>query len=179
MRQTMTVGVLVAVLAIGCSKGNEEGAAPKGAAMDDKAKPAGAAPAMEWKKLDVLGGLQIEVPGKAEISDASADAPGVSIYSDACSLKVNQTTEAYTDDLDKAKAEAEKDPGKKFKAWTKAEKTADGWVLAWTATGMSGSELHAVQVRRKIGDKQYECWESSDSAAKAECVIKACEGLKQ
>lgn len=180
MRHMIKVGSFAAaVMIFGCSK--DEAKPAEGSA----AKPTGAetavakAPALAWKKLDVLGGLQIEIPSDAEISDASADAPGVSVIANGCSLKVNQTTAMYTDDFDKAKAESEKDPGKKFKAWTKAEKTADGWVLHWTAEGMSGSTLQAIQVRKKIGDKQYECWNSTDNAAEADCILKACQGLKQ
>ena len=182
MRHMIKVGLFAAVVAmIGCSKDEAkpaEGSAAKaapGGAEKAVAKPA----ALAWKKLDVLGGLQIEVAGDAEVSDASADAPGVSIISaTGCSLKVNQTTDMYTDDFDKAKAESEKDPGKKFKAWTKAEKTSDGWVLHWTADSMSGSTVQAIQVRKKIGEKQYECWNTADTAAEAECILKACQGLK-
>src|SRR6185295_14391946 len=114
-------------------------------------------------------------PSDVEVMDTSADAPGNSAFNNDFKVNVNETTLAYTDDFDKAKAEVEKDPGCGFKSWTKAEKTADGWDMEWVCESMiDKSARYGVEVRRTFGEKHYSCWEKLDSAEKASAVVKAC-----
>jgi hypothetical protein len=175
MRSVIATLLSTMLLWAGCGKKEEGGATPeaKGAGADKK----GPAP-LEWKKLDKMG-LQIEAPADAEVIDMTADAPNVKLSSNDCSIYVSTVTEAYTSEYEKAVAEVEKDPGTKFKKFTKQEKTDTGWHLEFEAEGMiEPKPLYGVQIRTRIGDKAYECGDKAESAEKAQCTIKACKSLK-
>lgn len=184
MRLISALTISFLLTTTGCGDKKDGAATPSAKPGEGKAGGSGGKKdlgAPTWKKLDKLG-LQIEVPASAEFMDTSADAPGGQFFTgnNECSVRVNQTTEAYTDDFNRAKEEAEKDPGKTFVKWVKAEKTADGWHLEWEATSSMdpARKLYPVSIRRKFGDKQVECWESPESAESAACTIKSCQSLK-
>jgi hypothetical protein len=181
----LILALALSLLVAACGKKSDSSSSSSAPAA---AKPSGGdtakAPdlgAPTYKKMEKLG-LQIEVPASAEFMDTSADATGAQFFTgnNECSVRVNQTTEAFTDDFDKAKKEVETDPGTKFVKWTKAEKTADGWDFEWEGeSGIEpGKKLYGVQIRRKFGDKQVECWEKAESPDRAACTVKACMSIK-
>jgi hypothetical protein len=188
MRKTfLTLVLALAIPVAACGKKEEAaqgaakgtGPAATGGGGDTAKAPDLGAPT--WKKMDKLG-LQIEVPASAEFMDTSADAPGAQFFTgnNECSVRVNQTTEAFTNDFDKAKAEVEKDPGTKFVKWIKADKIEGGWHFEWEGeSGFEpGKKLYGVQIRRTFGDKQVECWEKAESPDRAACTVKACLSIK-
>jgi hypothetical protein len=167
----MTMTVAVCAACGGVESKTAEAGAGSGAS-------AAAAPAA-WKKLEPLG-LQMEVPSDSEALDASSDTPAVWLSGKACSARVTQTSPAFARDLAAAKAEIEKDPGCPFKAWGRAEKTADGWHLEWQcADAFDKAKVnHGVQLRRTFGARQVDCWEKVDNPATAACAVRACQSLK-
>lgn len=141
--RTIAASLVFVAAAAGCGEKAAGGSEP--AKTEDKpaagtGKPSAAktaAPAaLAFKNLDKLG-AKIEVPADAEMMDASADAPGVSIFTPAgdLSIDVNVTTEVYASSIDAAKKEIEKDPNK-FKKFTAENKTADGWHLEFELESM-------------------------------------------
>lgn len=165
-------------LAAGC-KNKKEGGAEQGGATaaspDTAAKPAEPAGPQKLSPLPV----QMDVPAGAQISDTSADAPAVSVNATDCSINVSTTTDAYASDIEGAKKEIQKDPNP-FQKFTKEEKTATGWHLEYELQAMGEkAALYGVQVRTKIGDKEYECGRNSRNAAERDCVAKACATLRQ
>ena len=186
MTRVVMMIVTAALVGAGCGKSESDGAskAGGGAASGAKVEEGGGKKDLgppEWKKLANLG-LQVEMPASAEFMDTSADAPGGQYFTgnNECSVRVNQTTEAFTDDFDKAKAEVEADPGAKFKKWIKAVKTSDGWVFHWEAESAidPSRKLLAVEYRRTFGDKKVQCWEKTENEESFRCTIRACESLK-
>lgn len=164
-------------LTAGCKNEKGGGAEQGGAAAstDTAAKPAEPAGPQKLSPLPV----QMDVPAGAQISDTSADAPAVSISATDCSINVSTTTDAYASDIEGAKKEIQKDPNP-FQKFTKEEKTATGWHLEYELQAMGEkAALYGVQVRTKIGDKEYECGRNSRSAAERDCVAKACATLRQ
>ena len=162
-------------LAAGCNNKKKEGGADQSGATASSggaaAKPAGP------QKLTPLP-IQMDLPAGATISDTSVDAPAVSVSANDCSTSVSTTTDAYASDIEGAKKEIQKDPNP-FQKFTKEEKTATGWHLEYELQSMSDkAALHGVQVRTKIGDKEYECGTNSRSAAERDCVAKACATLR-
>lgn len=164
-----------------CKK--KEGDAP--AAADKTADKAGdpAAPAAKlvWKKLGGLP-LEAEVPDDANIEDSTKGAgfPSVTIYASPTTFitgagdmsDLKPTIEATKDQL-------AKDPNK-LKAFTKEDKTADGWVIELTRDAMAepGKQLYGVSVRKTLGGAPWDCGtnaSSKDELAKAE---KLCLSLR-
>lgn len=163
-------------LSAGC-KNDKEGAAGQGGptssggAAVKPAEPAGP------QKLTPLP-IQMDVPAGAQISDTSVDAPAVSVAANECSTSVSTTTEAYASDIEAAKRQLQKDPNP-FQKFTKEEKTATGWHLEYELqSAMDKAALYGVQIRTKIGDKEYECGTNSRSAAERDCVARACATLR-
>jgi hypothetical protein len=137
-----------------------------------------AAAALAFKNLDKLG-AKIEVPADAEITDASADAPAVSIFTPAGDLSIDVvvTTEVYASSIDAAKEEIKKDPNP-FKKFTVENKTADGWHLEFELESMMDkTPLYGVQIRKKIGDKSIQCSRNVKTEAERAKVSKACASL--
>ncbi|HTE56831.1 MAG TPA: hypothetical protein VK698_38520 [Kofleriaceae bacterium] len=165
--------------AAGCKKKKEGGTEQGGGATATATDTAAAKPAEPAgpQKLTPLP-IQMDVPAGATISDTSADAPAVSVSANDCSIKVSTTTDAYASDVEGAKKEIQKDPNP-FQKFTREDKTATGWHLEYELQAMGEkAALYGVQVRTKIGDKEYECGTNSRSAAERDCVAKACATLK-
>ena len=186
----LTMALCVLVLA-GCDEKKEAAAAPvaappaaptaaapkapEAAAPAEAPKPA--AGALAWKNLDPLP-VKAELPADVELMDASADAPGVSVFNNGSfNVNVNEVTAVYATDLKGAKKELELDPNK-VKKITKEEKTKDGWVLEWEAESMMDKKpLYGVQVRKMINKKGYQCARNVDDKAVADQISKACQTL--
>ena len=180
----MTLALALSLSLVGCKK-KETAGADKPAAGDKPAadKPAAAAPAakLAFKKLGSLP-LEAEVPDDANIDDTSKGAgyPSVSIYASPTTFV--QGAGDMSDlkpTIEATKTQLGKDPNK-LKAFTKEEKTADGWILELTREAMSepGRELYGVSVRRTLAGAPWDCGtnaSSKDELAKAE---KLCLSLR-
>jgi hypothetical protein len=114
---------------------------------------------LAWKKLEKLG-LQVEVPASSEFLDTSADAPGgqYSTPDGSCSVRVNQTTRAFTDGFDKAKEEVEKDPGLEISLEVVRAVPVEGGLFPSTpsylfdpALGVLGSASFALHKQFRLG----------------------------
>jgi hypothetical protein len=169
--------VIVTLFSVGaCGKKDEGGGEARPEAKGAAARK-GPAP-LEWKKLGQMG-VQIEAPADSEIVDMTADAPNVKLSSNDCNIYVSTVTVAYVSDYDKAVAEVEKDPGVKFKKFTKQEKTPTGWRLEFEAEGLIDPKpLYGVLIRTRIGDKEFECNDKAETPEKAQCTLEACQSLK-
>ena len=180
MTRTILVLALAASL-FGCKKkdaatGDKPAAGDKAAAGD---KPAAAA--LAFKKLGSLP-LEAEVPADANIDDSTKGAgfPSVTIYASPTTFVSGAGDMSdLKPTIEATKAQLEKDPNK-LKAYTKEEKTADGWVLELTrgAMGEPNRELFGVSVRRTIAGAPWDCGTngaSKDEQAKAE---KLCLSLR-
>lgn len=88
-----------------CSKKQDrEGGSQSGEVAAAKPAP------LEYKPIPWMG-LKVEVPGNADISDTSADAPNASIYAKGCSVVVSTVTVAFPSTFEAAVARAEKGLG--------------------------------------------------------------------
>ena len=165
-----------------CGKKKDEektgGAAAKPTA-GDKAPAATPAAKLEWKKLDNMK-LQIEAPSDAKVEENKQDDWSATLMDDSGNfyLNVSTVTAAYPETFEKDVAEVEKDPGCTFGSWTKKETTPDGWHLESKCKGMSGNDNIAINIRKKIGDKSYSCWQKTEKADQAAAYVKACDSLK-
>ena len=161
-----------------CKNDKEGGAEPGGQAASSGGAAAKPAEPAGPQKLTPLP-IQMDLPAGATVADTSVDAPAVSVSANDCSTSVSTTTDAYASDIDRARKEIQKDPNP-FQKFTKEEKTATGWHLEYELqSAMDKVALYGVQVRTKIGDKEYECGTNSRSAAERDCVARACATLRQ
>lgn len=179
MTTRMTVVLALSLSLFGCKK--KQAATGEPPAAGDKATKPEAAPA-QFRKLGALP-LEAEVAADANIDDNTKTAgfPSVSIYASPTTFVTGagETSEIKAT-IEETKAELAKDPNK-LKAFTREEKTADGWILELTRDDMMepGKELHGVWVRRTLGGKPYDCGtngRSKDEQAKAE---KLCLSLRE
>jgi len=96
-------------------------------------------------------GAKIEMPAGAKAEDTSADAANCSVAPDDSSftVMVSTVTEAYPSTSEAAEV---KKMTNGFKAFSKTEKTADGWVFEFEGESMMDkAPLYGVMVRKKIG----------------------------
>jgi hypothetical protein len=161
--------------------GATTGATP--AAGDKKtAEPAAPAAKLTFKKLGDLG-LEAEVPADAEITDDTKGAgfPSATIYASPTTFVMGKGDMSdLKDTIEDTKKELEKDPNK-LKSWTKEEKTADGFVLEGDRDSMSGSKLFAIEVRRTIDGKPWNCGtnaSSEDERTKAKALCNSLRAAK-
>jgi hypothetical protein len=178
-----TLVLALALAALGCNKkpaGDKAAPGDKPAAGAMAAdKPAAAA--LAFKKLGSLP-LEAEVPADANIDDTSKGAgyPSVSIYASPTTFVSGAGDMSdLKPTIEATKAQLGKDPNK-LKAFTREEKTADGWILELTREAMvePGKELFGVSVRRTLGGAPWDCGTnaaSKDEQAKAE---KLCLSLR-
>ena len=176
----LVMAISIPLTLTGCGKKKEEdkgGTAAK-AAGGDKAVPAAQAK-LEWKKLDNMK-LQIEAPSDAKVEENKQDDWSATLMDDKGNfyLNVSTVTMAYPETFEKDVAEVEKDPGCTFGSWTKKEQTPDGWHLESKCKGMSGADNIAINIRKKIGDKSYSCWQKTEKPDQAAAYVKACDSLK-
>lgn len=154
LRTSALVIALASVSLLGCSKKD-------GGGSD---KPAGPT------KLTKLG-LQIDVPGSVELSDAIGGEGHMLMGEGIGAMQVTLEKEAKT--LDAAKGDADMYTPKNLKE----EKLADGWALTWDNTGSMGKN-YFVQVQREIDGKAYSCSTTSPDE-RAQKVLAACKTLRK
>ena len=140
----------------------------------EAARPAAAA----WVNLEKLG-AKIEMPAGSKADDTSADAPNYSVAPQdyAYTVMVSTVTEAYASNWEAAVEEVKKNTNG-FKAFSKNEKTADGWILEFEGESlMDKAPLYGVLLRKKIGDRSIECARNEPSKDSRDAVAKACASL--
>jgi hypothetical protein len=180
MKRIAILALSMSLFACGGEKKPEDnkGATPAAKPGDKAATPAAPA-AKSWVKLEKMG-LQIEVPAGFEAMDSSADAPNYMVSGNDCTAMVNTVTPVYVETFDAAKAEAQKDPMNTFKAFTKEEKTADGWILAWTAeSSMDKAAMWGFSRRFTVDGKAYECTRNNRDQKGHDCTVAACMSVKK
>ena len=122
------------------------------------------------------------MPAGSKAEDSSADATNYSVAPEDYSytVMVNTVTDAYPSTYEGAVEEVKKMTNG-FKAFSKNEKTADGWVYKakHRALGrmMDKSPLYGATVRKTIGGKAIECSRNESSKAARDAVMKACLSL--
>ncbi|HTJ85415.1 MAG TPA: hypothetical protein VL400_27040, partial [Polyangiaceae bacterium] len=70
-----------------------------------------------------------------------------------------------------------------FKKWIKADKTADGWSMTYEASkindkGDEAGTSYSFSVRKKVGDKVYDCYGGVDKQADLAGAVDSCTSLK-
>lgn len=179
MKNVIIAAVVASSFLVGCKKdAPAEVAKPAApAAVVEAPKPPPAA-ASSWVVLEKLG-AKIEMPAGAKAEETSADAANYSVAPDDYSftVMVSTVTEAYPSTYEAAIDEVKKLTNG-FKAFTKNEKTADGWVFEFEGESMMDkSPLYGVVVRKKVGEKSVECSRNESSKAARDSVEKACLSL--
>lgn len=170
--------LLACLTLIACKKDEAAAVAAPKAAEAVKAPEAAKPVAAAWLNLDKMG-AKIEMPAGAKADDTSADAPNYSVAPEDYSytVMVSTVTEAYASTYEAAVNEVKKNTNG-FKAFSKNEKTADGWVLEFEGESMMDkAPLYGVQLRKKVGDKSIECDHNEPSKTARDSVAKACASL--
>ncbi|MCA9688008.1 MAG: hypothetical protein KC636_00250 [Myxococcales bacterium] len=188
-KATVILTATMLALLTACSSGDgtaktqeaKVGGKKEEAKAGEEAKEAAPAPAAKaWKQFNEMK-VQIEVPGDANLEENKMDDwNGSANWGDyAHQLDVSTVTEAYPSDFDAAKKSIEGDPNP-FQKFTKEEKTDDGWHLEYELKSMMDPNrtLYGVQIRKTIGEKQYECGRNVDSADERALVAEVCASLK-
>ena len=160
-------------------------ACKKGDAGGDmgSAAPAAAAPPkpVAWKtlRLDKLG-IEVKAPGNTEILDrGGGDAPNVTLTSNECDVMIDTVTDLHASSFAAAKSSIQHDANT-FKKFTREEKTAKGWYLAFEAQDMIEKKpLYGVEIRTTVGAKQFECSRNESDPARMACVAKVCESIQK
>lgn len=165
------------LLATGACKDKQ----PSGEPSSSKtAEPAAPAPTT-WKQLGGLG-LEAEVPEDATIDDNTQGAgfPSATLWTSPTMFVsgVGDMSDLKST-IEATKAELAKDPNK-LKAFTREDKTDDGWILELTREAMiePGKELLGISVRRTIDGKPWDCGSNVDSRDELEKVKKICQSLR-
>lgn len=185
MKKLMLSSLVAASLIVGCKKDAAEAKPAEAKPAEAAAAPAAPAPAAapaaaatSWVVLEKLG-AKIEMPAGAKAEDTSADAANYSVAPEDYSftVMVNTVTDAYPSTYEGAVDEVKKLTNG-FKAFTKNEKTANGWVFEFEGESMMDkSPLYGATVRTKVGGKDIECTRNESSKAARDAVMKACLSL--
>jgi len=153
----------------GCGKKDESGTAAKTTEKSggggDKAAPAGPT------KLPKLG-LQIDVPGKAEVGDAIMG-EGHMLQGEgfgAMQIEVAEKKVSLQEAKDSAEMYGPKD--------LKEETLADGYAITYSNTGSMGKNFF-VDVQRDIDGKTYHCSTTGSEEKQQQAVLAACKSLKK
>jgi hypothetical protein len=181
MKHLIIASIVASSLLAACKKdAPAEAAKPSEVPAVAAPAPAAAAPAAapSWVVLEKLG-AKIEMPAGAKAEDTSADAANYSVAPEDYSynVMVNTVTDAYPSTYEAAVDETKKMTNG-FKAFTKNEKTADGWVFEFEGESMMDkSPIYGATVRKKVGGKAIECTRNESSKAARDAVMKACLSL--
>lgn len=178
MKHVIIAAVVASSFLVGCKKDAPAADAPKAAAAEapkvaEAPKPAAAAPS--WVVLEKLN-AKIQMPAGSKAADASADATNYAVAPEDFSytVMVNTVTVAYASTYETAVDEVKKLTNG-FKAFTKNEKTADGWVFEFESENiMDKTPMYGAVVRKKIGATELECSRNESSKAARDAVMKAC-----
>ena len=163
MTRASILFIAVATLTTTACKKKEDGAT--GSA--EKATE-GKAAAVKLPKL----GLQIDVPGEANVDDAIGGEGHMLMGAGFGAMTVDITKTPQT--LEEAKADADMYTPKNLKT----EKLSDGWAITFDNTGSMGAN-YFVQVRRDIGGKTYGCSTTGSQPSQAAAVLAACKTLRK
>ncbi|HEY1559127.1 MAG TPA: hypothetical protein VGF94_30105 [Kofleriaceae bacterium] len=166
----------ISLTVIACGKSKE--GAPAGDQPAAATKPAEAK--LAAKQLGSLP-LQADIPDDANVEDTTKGAgyPSATIYASP-TFFVNgggdmSDLKPTIDDSKTALAKTVND----FKAWTRADKTADGWILEGNGQSMVDNKpLLAVWVRRTIGGAPYDCGTNADTKEQIAKVLAECQSLR-
>lgn len=171
------------LLATACGGKKDEGGGAAKPTEGGKAKAAAPAVKLEYKKLGATG-LEAEVPTDANVDDNTANAgfPAVTIWASPTTFLMGQiAADDYgmiKESYDATKEQVQKEAGT-FKAFTKDEKTADGWHLEWTAESM-GDQVTGILIRRVVDGKAWDCsTNSSNGAEELAKVAKICMSVRK
>jgi hypothetical protein len=183
MRHIFIASALISVVALSSCKKNE-GA---GKAGDTKA-PAGkvAEPvAKVWKKIPSMG-IEVEVAADADVQDKSATSgfPSSTIYSTdgtpttfIFGAKDPSDSMAIPKDFDAAKTSVQKEHAKGFKA-IKEEKTADGFVLTYSAMSIMDQPQFGVVIRSAAAGLTLDCQTNAPTEAELDKTITLCKSIR-
>ena len=144
-------------------------------------KPTEAPAKLSYHKLGDLP-LEAEVADDATITDNTKGAgfPSATIYASPTTFVTGAGEMSdLKPSIDDTKKELAKDPNK-LKAYTREEKTADGWILEMTREAMvePGKELLGVEVRRTINNQPWDCGTNADTKEEIARVVKLCQSLR-
>lgn len=180
--KNLIISSLVAssLLFAGCKKdAPAEAPKPVAAAPVEAPKPAAPAPVASASVVLEKLNAKIDMPAGSKAEDTSADAANYSVSPEDYSftVMVSTVTEAYPSTYEAAVDEVKKMTNG-FKAFTKNEKTADGWIFEFEGeSSMDKAPIYGAVVRKKIGDKSFECARNESSKAARDSVMKACLSL--
>lgn len=125
--------------------------------------------------------LTIDVPADANVSDDTKRAhfPSATIYASPTIFVTAKNDMFWKKDLAAQKKEIEKNPGNKFKKFTKETPGKDGgFHLEYELTSMTGKPLYSFHIRRKIGGTLVDCHTNTSSEAERQKGIKMCMTLR-
>jgi len=132
-----------------------------------------------WKPVPNIAGMVADVPTDATPNGVGG-AAGFHKKDGSFQITLNEVAEERKGlTLDQAKAEIEQFA---FKKWIKAEATSDGWVVVHELAklddeGNVAGTVTAFGVRRKIGDKLFDCSGGLDIADGIEASIASCNSV--
>lgn len=161
-----------------CSKSSNDASA-LGKAIEGAAAEMSKPVKLEFKKIGKLG-LEAEVPSDANVDDNSAGAgyPSATIWASPTTfISGGGEMSDVKPTIEETQARLVKE--EKSLVPSKADKTADGWVIEMTGKGMMGDALIAVSVRRTIDGKPFDCGSNVGTPAEAAKVTKLCQSIRK
>lgn len=171
----MRIQILVVVLAttaFAC-KSKDEGTAGSAAGAGAAAageKPAAAGPTI----LAKAGGLKIDLPEGASVSDGFGGTDGVSIMGTDLLVNIAEASEIRPKTVAEARKEAEMYSPKNLKD----ETLADGWTLTYDNEA-AGGKSYFVNARRTIGGKSWWCDSVGTKPEQQANALAACKNLRK
>jgi hypothetical protein len=176
MRTTLTLVLSLSVLVFTACKNKDTG----GGTSAESAKPAESPVKRSFKKLGSLP-VEAEIPEDANVEDSTKAAgfPSVTVYASPTTFIFGggDMSEVKPTIDDTKKRLAKEVNG--FKAWTREDKTADGWILEGTGESMiDKNPLYAVSVRRTISGAPYDCGTNAQSREEMAAAERLCASLR-
>jgi hypothetical protein len=169
-RITLLLAALTTVAACKDDKKDEGGAAGKTKEGASEKTSAKAAP----KTIDAFG-LAFDGPADAEISDMTmGSAKTYMVMGTGVVFSVAEPSDITPKTLEEAVEGAKIYDGVAF---TKQEKTADGYHLEFNNKGSMGAN-YFVEIRREIGGKPYICSTTAPDQTFATNAVAACQSLR-
>jgi len=176
--------LLLAASTAACKKTDDAKANPATKGIEAPAKPA-AAPA--WKKVASMG-IEVQVPADADVQDNTATAgfPSSTIYfTDGTPTTFIMGAKDLNDsltlskDLDSTKVRIQKEMNG-FKAFTKEEKTGDGFVLRYSGASMTDPKeaLYGVTIRSSVAGLTLDCETNASSEAEIAKTVAVCKTIR-
>jgi hypothetical protein len=178
--------VLPFLLLVAACKKDETKADPAAKGTEAPAAKPAAAPAT-WKKVPSMG-IEVSVPADADVQDntASAGFPSSTIYftdgtptTFIMGAKDLNDAMALSKDLESTKARIQKEMTG-FKAFSKEEKTADGFVLLYSGASMTDPKesLYGVTIRSSAAGLTLDCQTNASSEAEIAKTVAVCKTIR-